>query len=184
MVDDTPAKLRAQPYSLIAAPTFDYPLAPSVPAVRAKLDAFLLALVGVLFQLETESNLANCIKSHNWNRVMNDAALADWRIRGIHLLDQDGILVAAEGRGLLPGVRPSVNEPGYRTAKPVPAVAQALHVGVTSDTDRSDTTASSTNGDTDDTEEEEANRHATHWGGTPVSLVRAQAWRDPLGPSA
>jgi hypothetical protein len=28
MVDDTPAKLRAQPYSLVAAPTFDYPLAP------------------------------------------------------------------------------------------------------------------------------------------------------------
>ncbi|GAA5872437.1 hypothetical protein JCM3774_004521 [Rhodotorula dairenensis] len=194
MVDDTPSKLRAQPYSLIAAPTFDYPLAPSIASVRAKLDVFLLALVGILYRLETESNMANYIKSHQWNRVMSNGDLAEWRIRGVGLLDQDGILVAAEGRGLLPGLRPSVNEPGYRTAKavlpaPMPlhpngVPSQAPNVGVTSDTDSSDTTTGSIDGDQDDSEEE-ANKPATNLGESRAYIQRrrdrAQRWTDSLG---
>jgi hypothetical protein len=59
MVDDTPSKLRAQPDTLIAAPTFDYPLDPSPEASRAMLDTFLRGLVGRLDELSAKSNFAN-----------------------------------------------------------------------------------------------------------------------------
>ncbi|KWU43720.1 hypothetical protein RHOSPDRAFT_34699 [Rhodotorula sp. JG-1b] len=194
MVDDTPTKLRAQPYSLIAAPTFDYPLAPSVSTVRAQVDSFLLTLVGFLFQLETESNMANYIKSHKWYEVMNVNERVEWRVKGLQLLNQDGILVAAEGRGLLPGISPSVNDPGYRTAKSIPAtpltrsalesVAPALAAGVSSDTDRSDTTSGSVDGEQDDSEEE-ANKPAANTTESPKYTQfrrdRARSWRDTLG---
>lgn len=194
MVDDTPAKLRAQPYSLVAAPTFDYPLAPSVSTVRVQIDSFLLTLVGFLFKLETESNMANYIKSHKWYQVMNVNERVEWRIKGVQLLNQDGILVAAEGRGLLPGISPSVNDPGYRTAKSSPAtpltrsalesVAPALNAGVSSDTDRSDTTSGSVDGEQDDSEEE-ANKPAANTTESPrytqFRRDRARSWRDTPG---
>ncbi|GAA5987249.1 hypothetical protein JCM10908_001878 [Rhodotorula pacifica] len=158
MVDDTPSKLRAQPYSLVAAPTFDYPLAPSIPTAKAQSDYFLLSLVGILFQLETESNFAEYIKSHGWNAVMKWDEMSKWRNKGVQLLQKDDILVAAEGRGLLPGLRASVNEPGYRTAKQDAAsfgsTTPAMGAGVASDTDHSDSTADSIDGDQDDSEEE------------------------------
>ncbi|GAA5862131.1 hypothetical protein JCM1840_001653 [Sporobolomyces johnsonii] len=117
MVDDTPSKLRANPDSLIAAPTYDYPLAPSIPTMSAQLDSFLLALVALLDELAPETNFANYIEMKGWNTVQGLDVLTDERKAGVKLLQKAGIAVAAEGRGVLPGTKPSVNDPGYRTAK-------------------------------------------------------------------
>ncbi|GAA5984558.1 hypothetical protein JCM11641_006548 [Rhodosporidiobolus odoratus] len=120
MVDDTPSKLRAHPDTLIAAPTYDYPLAPGPQATTAQTDTFLLALVAMLEDIEHETNTSNYIKGVGWNAVpKDDKEEADLVKRGLDILDKDGIAVAAEGRGLIKGVRPSKYESGVRNAKPV-----------------------------------------------------------------
>ncbi|BGP17452.1 hypothetical protein JCM10213v2_005485 [Rhodosporidiobolus nylandii] len=125
MADDTPSKLRAQPDTLIAAPTYDYPLEPSPATNAAQLDTFLLSLVAMLDELTPEDNFSNYINGEGWNSLQRpDAlnALNELRDKGVKLLRKAGIPIAAEGRGLINGVLPSVNESGVRNAKPVNAV--------------------------------------------------------------
>ena len=125
IVDDTPTKLRAQPDNLIAAPTFDYPEAPSDSTTRrSQLDTFLLAVVSMLDQLAPETNFANLIESRGWNRLRlgteeeDDDERDDLVNDGVRLVRKAKIAVDAEARGILPGTLPSVNDDaGYRTRK-------------------------------------------------------------------
>lgn len=97
LVDDTPAKARAQPDNLIAAPTFDYPMEPSRESVRAMLDTFLLKLVGMLTELSTETNFANYISKNGWfdGADGRDHEFERW---GEKELKKAGILIEAEAR--------------------------------------------------------------------------------------
>ena len=116
MVDDTPSKLRAQPSSLIAAPTYDYPLGPSTYTVASQLDGFLLALADMLDELAPQSNFANFISRAGWNKVLGRVDMTDKRNAGIELLERARIPVEAEARGLLPGTEPtSKRDQGGRT---------------------------------------------------------------------
>ncbi|GAA5940245.1 hypothetical protein JCM1841_005028 [Sporobolomyces salmonicolor] len=117
MVDDAPTKLQAQPDSLIAAPTYDYPLEPSISTMSAQLDSFLLALVALLEDLAPETDFANYVEMKVSKTVQGLDVLTDERTAGVKLLQKAGIAIAAEGRGVLPGTKPSVNDPGYCTAK-------------------------------------------------------------------
>lgn len=128
MIDDTPSKLRAQPDSLIAAPTFDYPQAPSPETSRYQLDTFLLALVAMLEELAPETNFANYIESQGWFMVIDEKKEKDCEGKGVALLRKAGIAVAAEGRGLIEGTRPSRNEPGYRTTRQYATGTSSLSV--------------------------------------------------------
>ncbi|GAA5959413.1 hypothetical protein JCM3765_006596 [Sporobolomyces pararoseus] len=124
IVDDTPSKLRAQPDSLIAAPTFDYPEEPSDETMKYQLDTFLLALVSMLTKLVPETNFPNYIKSSGWSEVIDIENERTRAKEGVKLLKLAKIAVDAEGRGILPGTEPSINDPGYRTRK------QATSLGV------------------------------------------------------
>ncbi|GAA5939906.1 uncharacterized protein JCM15063_004341 [Sporobolomyces koalae] len=125
MIDDTPSKLRAQPQSLIAAPTFDYPEAPSDSTSRLLLDTFLIALVAMLSEIVIESNFANYLMSQGWNHAISDKLIRSFRHEGKQCLKAAGIKIYAEGRGILPGTLESRNDPGYRTrsstTKPISA---------------------------------------------------------------
>ncbi|GAA5890126.1 hypothetical protein JCM6882_009235 [Rhodosporidiobolus microsporus] len=124
MVDDTPSKLRAQPDTLIAAPTFDYPLDPSPYTHTALLDTFLLALVGMLDEVAPETNFANYVGvEKRWNEVPSEEAVRKMGKRGLKLLKKAGIPAAAEGRGLIESAQPSRNDPGIRTARATPVAA-------------------------------------------------------------
>lgn len=125
MVDDTPSKLRAQPYSLIAAPSYLYPFGPgSIQTTRSLMDQFLLALVGMLDSLLAESNFAAFIKSMRWydkdegtNEVQTAKEMRRWMNEGLEVLRKAEVPVEVEGRGLVPGVKGTENEPrGVRTA--------------------------------------------------------------------
>lgn len=98
MVDDTPSKLRAQPYSLIVAPSFNYPLAPSSETCRYQLDTFLLQLVGQLDVLSTETNFADVISKERWFESPGGRN-AEFVQRGIRVLKTAGLAIEAEGRG-------------------------------------------------------------------------------------
>lgn len=101
MVDDTTLKLRAQPSTLIAAPTFDYPLEPGLQALRAMLDTFLLQLVGMLDELAPQSNFAKFIETEKWNEKMTSRS-AEFTSAGIRILKQCKIPIDAEGRSHIP----------------------------------------------------------------------------------
>lgn len=125
MLDDTPSKLRAQPYSLIAAPSYYYPFGPgSIRTNRSLMDQFLLALVGMLSDLLGESNFAAYVKEMKWyekddgtNEAQSAKELRRWMNEGLEVLRKAGVPVEVEGRGLVPGVRGTENEPrGIRTA--------------------------------------------------------------------
>lgn len=66
MVEDEPDNLRAQPVSLIHAPMFYPPATPTNNDINHN-DTFLLQLIGILDELEAESNFANYISSEGWN---------------------------------------------------------------------------------------------------------------------
>ncbi|GAA6036810.1 hypothetical protein JCM8097_003489 [Rhodosporidiobolus ruineniae] len=164
-VDDTPSKLRGQPFNLIAAPTFDYPLAPSPATTTALLDTFLLSLVGMLDALEPESNFADALEELGWGKVQSDEVRQGWMKRGLRILRQDGVPIAAEGRGPVEGVMPSKNgtgksmavqifRPTSRSAAPLTASALSRlpssrptpsgnNTDVASDTDNASTSSSS-----------------------------------------
>ncbi|GAA6010781.1 hypothetical protein JCM10207_005839 [Rhodosporidiobolus poonsookiae] len=142
MVDDTPSKLRAQPSTLIAAPTYDYPLAPSPATSAAQLDTFLLALAGMLDVLALETNFANYIDGEGWNKVMEEEEIGKWAKKGVQLLKKAGIMIAAEGRGLLPGVESSGDS--------LAALRRASISDVNSDTDNDDDSSSSSSGSSKD----------------------------------
>ncbi|GAA5901988.1 hypothetical protein JCM8208_006656 [Rhodotorula glutinis] len=179
MVDDTPIKLRAQPSSLIAAPTYDYPLGPSTYTVAAQLDGFLLALADMLDELAPQSNFANFIGRSRWNKVLGRRDITDKRNAGIELLERARIPVEAEARGILPGTEPTRRkDQGGRTAlsntassstrltsSSLAALSRAQPSAVTSDTDNAapsddgfstdtDTTDASVDGDSDDAEDD------------------------------
>lgn len=101
MVDDTPSKLRAQPYSLIVAPSFNYPLEPSLDTSRDQLDTFLLQLVGQLDIVSTETNFANVISKERWFESAGGRD-AEFVQRGIRVLKKAGLAIEAEGRGVIP----------------------------------------------------------------------------------
>ncbi|BGO92443.1 hypothetical protein NBRC10512_000509 [Rhodotorula toruloides] len=135
MVDDTPSKLRAQPYSLIAAPSYLYPFGPgSIQTTRSLMDQFLLALVGMLDSLLAESNFAAFIKSMRWydkdegtNEVQTAKEMRRWMNEGLEVLRKAEVPVEVEGRGLVPGVKGTENEPrGIRTAPVVVKKAPAV----------------------------------------------------------
>ncbi|GAA5885861.1 hypothetical protein JCM16303_000088 [Sporobolomyces ruberrimus] len=122
IVDDTPSKLRAQPSSLIAAPTFDYPEDPSDETTKLQLDTFLLSLVSILDELAPETNFVNYIESQGWNKLNQDDErekdkLKKYEREGVSLLRAKKIAIDAEGRGILPSTIISRNDPGYRTRK-------------------------------------------------------------------
>lgn len=114
MVDDTPSKLRAQPDTLIAAPTFDYPLDPSPAASKAMLDTFLLQLIGMLDELAPETNFAHYISSEHWYEGVG-ARNAEFVRKGVDILKGLGLAIDAEGRSPIPrsarAARPSVTIP-------------------------------------------------------------------------
>ncbi|GAA5825212.1 hypothetical protein JCM3770_001832, partial [Rhodotorula araucariae] len=117
MVDDTPSKLRAQPATLIAAPTYDYPRAPSPYTAAAQLDTFLLALADMLDELAEQTNFGRFIAQHAWNKVPARRELADRTEAGIALLERAGVPVEAAARGVLPGTNaPRRGDAGGRTA--------------------------------------------------------------------
>lgn len=139
MVDDTPSKLRAQPYSLIAAPSYTYPFGPgSILTSRSLWDQFLLSLVGMLDALAAESNFAGYIKEMRWyekddgtNEVQSPGELRRRRNEGLDVLKRAGVPVEAEGRGLVPGVQGTESEPkGIRTA---PLVTKGASEGAWAD---------------------------------------------------
>ncbi|GAA5849044.1 hypothetical protein JCM8547_006422 [Rhodosporidiobolus lusitaniae] len=161
MVDDTPSKLRAQPSTLITAPTFDYPLSPSDPSTFPAIgDTFLLSLVAMLDDLTVESNFAEYINAQGWDdpKGQSQDELVELRERGLKMLKKAGVFIAAEGRGLIEGVMPSVNDPdGVRTASKggnaifrsttaqAPLTASNLHTAdVNSDTDNASSSSSTT----------------------------------------
>lgn len=116
MVDDTPSKLRAQPSTLLAAPTYAYPHGPSTFTVASQLDGFLLALADMLDELAPQSNFAQFIQRRGWNKVLGRMEITGRRNAGIELLEQEGVPVEAEARGLIPGTRPTrVKDDGGRT---------------------------------------------------------------------
>ncbi|BGP25580.1 hypothetical protein JCM10295v2_004508 [Rhodotorula toruloides] len=152
MVDDTPSKLRAQPYSLIAAPSYFYPFGPgSIQTNRSLMDKFLLALVGMLSTLIGESNFAAFIKQVRWfekdegsHEVASASEMRRWRNEGLEVLRKAGVPVEAEGRGLVPGVSGTENEPrGIRTA-PVLKEASAVLRSTTTTTPVTKSIAAST----------------------------------------
>ncbi|BGP71373.1 hypothetical protein NBRC10513v2_004742 [Rhodotorula toruloides] len=152
MLDDTPSKLRAQPYSLIAAPSYYYPFGPgSVRTNRSLMDQFLLALVGMLSDLLGESNFAAYVKEMKWyekddgtNEVQSAKELRRWMNEGLEVLRKAGVPVEVEGRGLVPGVRGTENEPrGIRTAPVVVKKAPAVFRSSATTTPASATTPSS-----------------------------------------
>ncbi|GAA6061145.1 hypothetical protein JCM10212_001745 [Sporobolomyces blumeae] len=108
MVDDTPEKLRAQPDSLLAATSFQYPRAEPDAASTDPPDAFFLALVAQLEELAPESNFSNYISSEGWNKVMSERDEKKRADRGLSLLREDGITVSPAGRGAIPGVPTTV----------------------------------------------------------------------------
>jgi hypothetical protein len=110
MVDDTPSKLRAQPYTLVAAPTYDYPLVPSPSTSAALLDTFLLSLVGMLVDIEGESNFANFVKAEGWNLGLDEEEKERFERKGLRALKKAGVAVEADGRGPVEGVIPSVSD--------------------------------------------------------------------------
>ncbi|GAA5999698.1 uncharacterized protein JCM10292_003704 [Rhodotorula paludigena] len=117
MVDDTPSKLRAQPSTLIAAPTYDYPLGPSIQTNTAQMDSLLLALVDILDLIAPQSNFAAFVAKKRWNVVPTRDEIADERNEGVRILKRDGVPVEAEGRGLIPGAMRSKAGDAYgRTA--------------------------------------------------------------------
>ncbi|GAA5832605.1 hypothetical protein JCM11251_001384 [Rhodosporidiobolus azoricus] len=121
MVDDTPSKLRAQPSTLIAAPTYDYPLDPSPYTTTAQLDIFLLALVAMLDEIEPETNFVEYIgREKRWNEVPGKKQVMELAMKGVKVLKKAGIPAAAEGRGLIEGVEPTLREAGVRTARTAP----------------------------------------------------------------
>lgn len=65
MIDDTAAKLLAQPFNLINPPTFHYPLSPS----KDVEDTFLIQLVAMLGDLVGQSNFSNFVAGKGWNVV-------------------------------------------------------------------------------------------------------------------
>lgn len=193
MVDDTPEKLRAQPFSLVAAPTYNYPLGPSLPTYKAQLDAFLLALVAVLYHLECESNIAGYIRAGDWNIVKSPAKLQACRAKGVDLLQSAGVLIAAEGRGPIqtPAPMRGSDVTRLRAGRATPSSSSSLgalggpfsNAGVTSDTDNGDTTEDSIDGDSPDSEQE-ANQPAANGAENARELQarrdRAREWRRRL----
>ncbi|BGP33114.1 hypothetical protein JCM10296v2_004903 [Rhodotorula toruloides] len=150
MVDDTPSKLRAEPYSLIAAPSYYYPFGPgSIQTTRSSMDQFLLALVGMLSDLVGESNFAAYLKQMRWyvkdegeNEVQSAKELRRWMNEGLEVLRKAGVPVEIEGRGLVPGVRGSESDPrGTRTA-PLAKKAPAVFRATATTTPASETTPS------------------------------------------
>ncbi|BGP49292.1 hypothetical protein JCM10450v2_005176 [Rhodotorula kratochvilovae] len=136
MVDDTPIKLRAQPSTLVAAPTYDYPLGPSTYTVASQLDSFLLALADMLDELAPQSNFANFIAQQGWNKVLGRRELTEKRNDGIELLKRAGVPVEAEARGLIPGTEASRKDDGGRTARKGVAVFRTTGTSTTSPASR------------------------------------------------
>lgn len=98
MIDDTPSKLRAQPFTLIDTPSFTYPLEPSRQTARSMLDCFLVQLVGMLDVMSTETNFANYMMHERWFESAGGRD-AEFVQRGIAVLKNAGVPIDATGRG-------------------------------------------------------------------------------------
>ncbi|KAK4055828.1 hypothetical protein OIO90_003082 [Microbotryomycetes sp. JL221] len=111
MVDDTPAKLRAQPFTLIGAPTYDYPVEPSFTTRKSMLDTFLIELVGMLDTLAGQRNFTNFIRSYRWYELARktDRLSTDLQKRfvkvGVDVMKNAGAAVDAEGRSPIPLIK-------------------------------------------------------------------------------
>ncbi|KAK4046822.1 hypothetical protein OIV83_005818 [Microbotryomycetes sp. JL201] len=113
MVDDTPSKLRAQPFTLIGAPTFNYPKTADSSSFSARTalttsDTFLLELVAMLDMLCNESNMTNVIRNRRWWDVArkSDATSKRWQQRlaqlGASILAKAGVPLQVQGKGRIP----------------------------------------------------------------------------------
>ncbi|KAM0786550.1 hypothetical protein ACM66B_002007 [Microbotryomycetes sp. NB124-2] len=110
MVDDTPSKLRAQPFTLIGAPTFNFPSSRK----RTPTDTFLLTLVGMLDTLVNESNVTNVIRNNHWYDIARkqDNTSKRWQSKladlGMSVLSKAGVSIDVQSRGPVP-VRIALN---------------------------------------------------------------------------